>query len=50
MASYFYYYENFLTVFKKMQQAQKFEKELENIFVNLGMGVNSKKKQLDYHI
>ena len=42
----FHYLDDFFAVFKKLQQAQQFGKECNNICVDLGGGVNGKKKQL----
>ena len=42
----FHYLDDFFAVFKKLQQAQQFGKEFDNVCVDLGVGVNGEKKQL----
>lgn len=42
----FHYLDDFFAVFKKLQEAQQFEKEFNNVCTDLGIRVNGDKKQL----
>lgn len=43
---FFHYLDNFFAIFEKLQQAQQFGREFNNVCSNLGVGVNDDKKQL----
>lgn len=42
----FHYLDDFFAVFKKLQEAQQFGTEFDNLCTDLGVGVNGDKKQL----
>ena len=40
----FHYLNDFFAIFKKLQQAQQFGKKFDNIYMDLGVGMNGEKK------